>query len=184
MIILFGNVGSGKGTQATLLAKRLNCRTLSSGEILREHMNRKDVQGAIAKGELVKDDILLPLIEARIRKVDVAKNELILDGFPRNTNQAKWIVNKAKNNELNITAVIHLNISEAAVRQRLLNRKRQDDSEAVINQRFLDYEQNVLPAIGYLKNAGFQIDVINGDQPVEIVAQQIWKALKAKNASR
>ncbi len=182
MILLFGNVGSGKGTQAALLAKRLNCKTLSSGEILRQHKDRNDIQSAIAKGELVGDDILLPLIDAEIKKVNAGKNELILDGFPRNTNQAKWLIDKTINNEINVTAIIRLNISKAAAMQRLLSRQRQDDSKAVINQRFLEYEQNVLPAIEYFKNSGFQIDEINGDQPVETVAQQIWDSLKAKNA--
>lgn len=178
MIILFGNIGSGKGTQAELLAKKLNCQTLSSGEILRQYKDRQDIQVSIAKGELVADGILLPLVEAEIKKATSAHPEVILDGFPRNIQQTQWLIDKVNQGEIHITAVIHLVLSKDAAMQRLLNRQRSDDTQEGINQRFSEYEQKVLPAIEYLKNAGFKIKEINADQSVEAVAKDIEESLQ------
>lgn len=178
MIILFGNVGSGKGTQAELLARKLNCRTLSSGEILRQYKDRQDIQTSISKGELVADDILLPLVETEIKKAVTDRGEVILDGFPRNIAQAQWLIQMAERESMTITAVIHLVLPKETAMQRLLLRKRQDDTQAVIDQRFLEYEQKVLPAIDYLKHAGFEIKEINADQTVEEVAKDIGESLK------
>lgn len=177
MIILFGNVGSGKGTQASSLAKKLDCPTLSSGEILRRYKDKRDIQASITKGQLVKDGILLPLMEAEIKKVTMSKGQVILDGFPRNINQAQWLIDMASREKIDITAVIHLQLPKAAAMRRLLNRQRQDDTEVVINQRFSEYEKKVLPAINYLKNTGFAVKEVNADQSVEAVAEDIEEAL-------
>lgn len=179
MILLFGNVGSGKGTQAELLAKKLNCQTLSSGEILRTYKDRQDIQAAMAQGKLVGDDILLPLMDAEIKKATSAHSEVILDGFPRNIHQTQWLIDKVNQGGVHITAVIHLVLSKKEAMQRLLNRQRPDDTQEGINQRFLEYEQKVLPAIEYIKNAGLTVKEINADQTVEAVAKDIEKTLNA-----
>lgn len=176
MIILFGNVGSGKGTQAELLAKRLKAVTLSSGEVLRQYKDRADIQAYIAKGELVKDELLFPLVETEIKKAIDGGSEVILDGFPRNINQAKWLIGMTEREGMSITAIIHLQLPKEAAMKRLLARQRQDDSEEVINQRFSEYEQKVLPAIDYMKQAGYEVKEIDADGAVEEVAKRIQEA--------
>lgn len=175
MIILFGNVGSGKGTQAELLAKRLGAKTLSTGELLRRHQDRPDIASALNSGQLVKDEILLPLLEAELKKDD--DKEVILDGFPRNINQVSWLIDKSKAGELKITHIIQLLLPKEKAMERLLNRRRHDDTDASINQRFAEYENNVLPAISEFKKVGYEVKEINADQSIEAVAANIWKSV-------
>ena len=177
MIILFGNVGSGKGTQAEILAKKTSYQALSSGEVLRQYKDRADIQSYMQKGQLVPDELLLEMLGEQIKQ---AGGKVILDGFPRTVNQAKWLVETAQQQGLKISDIMHLQIPKAEAMKRLLARKRHDDSEAAIEQRFSEYEQKVLPTIDYLKQAGFSVKEINADQPVEEVSQEIAGALHAR----
>lgn len=180
MIVLFGIAGSGKGTQAEILAKHLNCPIVSTGDLLRQNKDNPKVKAAIDSGVLVGDDVLLPLLESEFKKIAADKDEFILDGTPRNTKQAQWLVAKIKKGELKLTAIIHLLLSEEAALQRLHARARHDDSEDIIEGRFKFYEDSVLPAIDYLKRQGFEVTETDGSQSVETVATQIQSALEAK----
>jgi adenylate kinase len=91
-IIMMGPPGAGKGTQAKLLEERFKLPHISSGDLLRDAVKRKTQPGLRAKrlmdrGELVPDDIMLGVIEERLRQADCAKG-FILDGFPRTVAQA------------------------------------------------------------------------------------------------
>jgi adenylate kinase len=88
-----GAPGSGKGTQAKLLGERINVPHISSGDILRDAIHRNTPLGAKAKtymdrGELVPDDVLLGVMEERLRRPD-CRQGFILDGFPRTVPQAE-----------------------------------------------------------------------------------------------
>jgi len=90
-IIMLGPPGAGKGTQAVRLAKRLNLPHISSGDILREAVKKgtplgKQAEGFMKRGELVPDSIILELLKEEMEK---EKKGFILDGFPRNPDQAK-----------------------------------------------------------------------------------------------
>ena len=91
-IVLLGAPGSGKGTQAQRLQAKFNVPQISSGDLLRDAVARKTALGLKAKaameaGQLVSDDIVLGLIRERLSQAD-AQNGFILDGFPRNSDQA------------------------------------------------------------------------------------------------
>ena len=91
-IVLLGAPGSGKGTQAQRLQSKFNVPQVSSGDLLRDAVSRKTALGMKAKaamdaGQLVSDDIVLGLIRERLSQPD-AQNGFILDGFPRNSDQA------------------------------------------------------------------------------------------------
>lgn len=91
-IIFLGAPGSGKGTQAEMLAKELNIPAISTGEALRKEVEIKSEIGLQAKsymesGKLVPDEVVVGIIKSRISKDDCQKG-FILDGFPRNINQA------------------------------------------------------------------------------------------------
>jgi adenylate kinase family enzyme len=64
--------------------------------------------------------------------------------------QAKWLVNKVKNGEVMMTALIHLNASKEVTKERLLSRGRPDDYEDAINERFHEYEKVIVPILKYL----------------------------------
>ncbi len=177
MIVLFGIAGSGKGTQAEILAGELDCPIISTGDLLRQNRGNPKVKAATDAGVLVSDGILLPLLESEFRKIGVDKNEFILDGTPRNVAQASWLADKVKGGELKLTAIIHILLSKEAAQTRLKLRGRHDDSEELINERFKFYEQSVIPAINYLAGQGLKITEIDGNQSIEEVFKQIQKVL-------
>ena len=96
-IVLLGPPGVGKGTQAGILAKRLNLPHISSGDIFRENIKKdtelgKMAQTYMSKGELVPDDLTIAMIRERFSRPD-CENGAILDGFPRTPAQADNLEN-------------------------------------------------------------------------------------------
>ena len=94
-ILFFGPNGSGKGTQGAILQKEFNVQHVESGVIFRDNISKgtdlgKKAKQFIERGELVPDDITIPMILERLQQPDCAKGWL-LDGFPRNVNQAKQL---------------------------------------------------------------------------------------------
>jgi len=176
MIIIFGNVGSGKGTQAQLLAERLKCPTLSTGQLLRDGTD-PGIKTILDSGKLLGDDILLPLVEAKFREIGADRNEFILDGFPRKISQAKWLADRIKSGELKFTAALRLNLSDKIAFERLKLRARHDDTLAGIKQRFAEYETSVVLTIEYLQSQGFKVIEIDGSRSVEEVSASIQKVL-------
>lgn len=91
-IILIAPPAAGKGTQAKILKEKYNLAHISTGDLLRDAANREDELGkelkqVLASGNLVNDELVLKLLEKRIQEDD-CKNGYILDGFPRNVDQA------------------------------------------------------------------------------------------------
>jgi adenylate kinase len=174
MIIFMGVAGSGKSTQAGMLAQELDCQRLGVGDLLRVNMDGEQAKRMLA-GEMVKDDILLPLLAQEIKK---HKNQqFILDGSPRSMDQAKWWVDKAKKGEVDITAVVHLETSEPTAKKRLLARHRPDDREDAIRERFNEYRNTIEPILSYLKSEGFAVYDIDGERAPGEVDMDIKKAL-------
>lgn len=121
-LLVIGPQGSGKGTQAKLLSKKLNIPHISSGELFREHIENKTqigqkAQKYILNGILVPDLIVEEMISDRISKND-CKNGFILDGYPRTIIQA---TNLQKNTDFD--AVIFINITKEESLRRLSNRR-------------------------------------------------------------
>ena len=96
-IILLGPPGSGKGTQAALIEQKFGYPKISTGDLLREAVQKNTPLGAKAeaamnRGELVNDDIVVKMVAERVAEED-CKNGYILDGFPRNIKQAQMLEN-------------------------------------------------------------------------------------------
>jgi adenylate kinase len=126
-LILFGAPGSGKGTQARLLQERcMSGPHISTGEMLRRHIEAKDeigreVQGMMRAGRLVPDQLVNTLVEARIQQDD-CRNGFILDGYPRTVNQAKVLMGVISRYKLD-PAVIHLMVDYEKLVARLSGRR-------------------------------------------------------------
>jgi adenylate kinase len=120
MIIFLGLAGSGKSTQSQLLAQRLKCPWLSTGQLLRDTVKDKKIRERMLAGEILDDSLMLSLLDQQLKKL--GSEEFILDGSPRTMRQAIWLVDKIERHEIDLTAVIHLKASEMVVKKRLLRK--------------------------------------------------------------
>jgi adenylate kinase len=126
-MILFGPPGSGKGTQAKLLAERFGVPHISTGDLLREAVTKKSALGIQAKGfldagKLVPDDVMIGLIR-EIVTLGAAKGGFILDGFPRTIPQAKALDALFDEVRVGIDRVVSLGVEHEEVIRRLTDRK-------------------------------------------------------------
>lgn len=175
MILFMGVAGSGKSMQGKLLADALALPWLSTGEFLRMMIagqRRKEM----LEGKLLKDDEIIGLVQ-KIFNVVGTQEEFILDGFPRTSGQADWLLGQSKHGQLKITAVVHLQASEEAVLKRLLSRGRQDDTEAAISERFREYEEAIKPILGQFMVSKVPILDINAEREPEVIHKEIVQKL-------
>ncbi len=139
-IIFLGAPGSGKGTQAAILAEELNIPTISTGEILRLEVKNKSDIGMLAKkymddGSLVPDSVVIDIIKKRLLEED-CNNGFILDGFPRNLSQAVSLDNSLSEINKSISTVINLEVSDDVIVKRISGRFSCSDCGTVYNKFF------------------------------------------------
>lgn len=125
-LIIFGAPGVGKGTQAKILAAKLNIAHISTGDILREAIKNETELGLKAKsivesGSLVPDEIVAGMLKDALLK-DKCKNGFILDGFPRTVNQAMILDNIFKELGLSSILLIKLEADDSIMINRITNR--------------------------------------------------------------
>ncbi len=125
-LVFLGPPGSGKGTQAVRVAKELNLRHISTGDLLREAVkNRtelgKQVEDIMKKGQLVPDEVVISLIGQKISALDGARG-FILDGFPRNLPQAESLKFFFDRQQNKLDKAILLKVSDAEIIKRLSGR--------------------------------------------------------------
>lgn len=161
--VFIGPPGSGKGTQADLLHSRLGAAIIGTGEILRDEMSRHTPLGSQAKsyidsGRLAPDDLVNAVVAERLRRAD-RPAAFILDGYPRNSNQAAALDRVLKEQKLKLTAVIHFLIDEDVVVRRMLARQRSDDDEEVIRNRMKEFRESVRDLVNYYRKQGILHEV-------------------------
>lgn len=178
MIILLGIAGSGKTTQAKILAEKLECPWLSTGQLLRDNMNDPVALQKMQEGEVINDDLLLPLLDSQLKILKADSQELVLDGSPRTLRQAQWMADKIKAGEIKLTAVVHIKVSEAIAKARLLSRRRKDDHPVAIAERFTEYEQAIKPILDFFKSQGYKVLEVDGEGTVEQDTLLIEQALE------
>ena len=171
-----GVAGAGKSMQGRVLADELGLPWLSTGEFLRMLISG-DVRREMVSGKLLDDEEIIRLVQKIFTVVDTDQ-EFILDGFPRTAGQADWLLSQVKHGQLSVTAVIHLEATKEVVKQRLLKRGRQDDTEKAIEERFEEYEKNILPILQQFREAGVPVCDIDGDKSVVEVHDAIQAALE------
>lgn len=177
MIILTGVAGSGKSVQGRLLADEYGYAWISTGEILRVLVTGKRRQQML-KGKLLNDWEVIDVMDKVIELVD-ARDEIVLDGFPRTIVQSDWLLSQANKNRFSITAVFHLKASEDDMRKRLISRGRQDDNDTSISKRFEEYKSVTLPIIDHLKEEGIPVYEIEASNNIEAIHQKIINQLKS-----
>ncbi len=122
-IILLGAPGAGKGTQAVMLAEKLKLVQVASGDLFRKALQQETALGQKAKaymekGQLVPDEITIQMVLERLAAPDI-KNGAILDGFPRNLEQAKALDKALAQQSKAIDKVVYIKVSEGELLKRL-----------------------------------------------------------------
>src|SRR5215470_7173068 len=127
LVVLLGPPGAGKGTQAKRLAERFRVPQLSTGDMLREARAKgselgKQVAAIMDAGKLVSDDIVVALIDERLRDAST-KDGAIFDGFPRTVAQAESLARLLADRGRALAAVVQLDVPDAEVVRRNSGRR-------------------------------------------------------------
>ncbi len=184
-LIIFGPPGAGKGTQAKFLVKKLNSLQVSTGDMLREEINKdteigKKIINYMNDGKFVDDEIVNKLLEKIIFDPKNA-NKLIFDGYPRTINQAKNLENLLIKSNQKIDYVFFLNVDKQAIVKRIEKRKvlekRSDDDSSTILKRYDTYMEVTKPVLDYYsKNQNFH--EIDGSMEIKDISQKIEEILR------
>jgi adenylate kinase len=212
-IVLLGAPGSGKGTQAQRLQAKYGVPQVSSGDLLRDAVARgtelgRKVKSVMDAGQLVSDDLVLGLIRERLGRPDAARG-FILDGFPRNIDQANSLNALLKELGQPIDAVLLLDVRRETLVRRLAGRRtcqtcgtvynvhsmpagantcskdgaqlyqRPDDKEDVVAKRLEVYQTQTQPLIDHYSKLG-QLRAVAGEGALEEVFERMEAAALAK----
>jgi adenylate kinase len=179
-IVFFGPPGSGKGTQAKLLAKELNILHLSTGDILRERLSGSDalsikLSEIMSSGNLVSDEILNEIIANKLMSEE-CNNGFILDGYPRTILQSDFLLSFFKTNSLNLDTIFNFEIDFKIVEERIILRSQQeqrsDDNIDVIKTRIDKYIEETYP-VSKIFSQNFSQNFFNID-----ASQEVYKIQK------
>ena len=184
-IIIFGPPGAGKGTQAKNLVEKLNSFQVSTGDMLRDEINKdteigKKIIKNMNDGKYVDDGIVNNLLE-KIIFDSQKKNKLIFDGYPRTINQAKTLDNLLNKSNQKIDFIFFLNVNKNAIIKRIERRKilekRSDDNASTILKRYDTYMQVTKPVLDYYsKNENFY--EVDGSMEIDDISQKIEQILR------
>ncbi len=176
MIILFGLAGSGKGTQGKAVSELFGWRSLSVGEAIRQTGGYEEV---INKGHLIPDEDVIKMMDKQINKAEDEGFDVVLDGYPRDVQQAEYIMNTMSNK---INGAIILEVPKEELYQRLALRGRDDDKEREsIDRRFEVFEQNIGMILPMLEAKNIPIERVNGVGDIKEVTARLVDVIKRMN---
>ena len=207
-LILLGMPGAGKGTQAEIIQREQGIANVSTGAMMREVSRAetdlgKKVQEYLSAGRLVPDDIIIQMLVERIDQSD-CENGFLLDGFPRNLDQAKAL-DEAK---VEINLILFLKISEKEIIERMSGRRvhlpsgrsyhiahnppkvegkddltgetliqREDDHPDVIKKRLQVYYDETEPLLSFYRQKDISFYEIDASKTLEEVTEDIRKVI-------
>ncbi len=166
-IALFGPPGAGKGTQSRKLIEKYNLAYISTGDILRNEIAAGSKLGmqaksVIEKGGLVSDEIIVQIIEKKI-KTNTEVNGFLFDGFPRTIVQAYILEGLLLKLNTSLNCMVRLEVPQDVLMERMLERakkeKRIDDTTEVIENRLQEYKNKTIPVADFYKEKGIKYSV-------------------------
>jgi adenylate kinase len=177
MVIFFGPAGAGKSVQGQILAARHGWRWLSTGQLLRDTHNAKLLK-KMATGELIGNEVANAVVHHALeRSKDI--EHLILDGYPRDLSQAKWLEHTLPKHERSIKLIVVLEVPESEIVRRLHIRGRVDDTPAAIKERLHIFRDEIYPILDYCNQQKIRIAHIDGTGTVGQVHDRIEAELEA-----
>ena len=184
-LIIFGPPGAGKGTQAKNLVKKLNSFQVSTGDMLREEINKdteigKRIINNMNEGKFVDDEIVNKLLENII--FDAKKmNKLIFDGYPRTINQAKILESLLNKSNQKIDYIFFLNVNKDSIIKRIEKRKflekRTDDDANTILKRYDTYMEITKPVLDFYSSKS-NFHEIDGSAEIHAISSKIEQILR------
>jgi adenylate kinase len=183
-LVIMGPQGSGKGTQAALLADRLGVPTISTGDLFRAHMAAQDDLGELARsytsrGELVPDEVTNAMVRRRLAEPDVAEG-FILDGYPRNCFQLDELDDILADLGTRLDGVFELTAEREELMARMKHRAeiehREDDTDEAIARRLDIYDEQTAPLSASYGARGLLVTV-NGIGEIDEVAERVARAV-------
>ena len=187
-LVFLGPPGSGKGTQAVRVAAELGIVHLSTGDMLRQAVKDqtelgKEAEQYMSRGELVPDKLIVGLIEDRIHKGEL-KGGFILDGFPRNMEQARALQEMFEKNNIKLDSAVLLDVPEEELVKRIAGRAKEegrtDDTEDVVRNRLKVYREQTQPIEDFYRERGILTEIQGKDTP-DNVFDKIMSAIKSEN---
>ncbi|MFM9876916.1 MAG: adenylate kinase [Rhodoglobus sp.] len=190
-LLIVGPPGAGKGTQAARISAAYGIPTISTGDIFRLNIANKtelglQVKAIVDSGDYVPDSLTNALVTDRLNEAD-ASTGFLLDGYPRTTEQVRYLDELLASNSHAIDAVIRLVADHEEVIRRLSKRaaeqNRVDDSEESIRHRQEVYQRETAPLLAMFRERGLLIEV-DGLGAVDDVTGRVFEALAERGIVR
>jgi adenylate kinase len=183
IVVLVGPPGSGKGTLAKSLVDKHGFQHISTGDLIRKSED-EELKKIISRGEMVPDDKMIEILGGKIQDLDLEKN-IVLDGYPRNLDQAKQLDKMLGKMGVGLSHAIFINIGREEAIKRIQKRaeveSRSDDSDfGVINKRFDEYLEKTFPLVDLYKKSRKLIEV-DGETGKDKVLDSVVKFLGLKS---
>jgi adenylate kinase len=185
-VLLLGPQGSGKGTQAKLIAKTYGIPHIATGDMIREMKELDTPLGHELKeiydrGDLVGDDLMVRLIESRLDRGDTLPG-FVLDGFPRTMPQAEALDALLRSLGRNLDIVLEFRVADREVLlERMVKRaaeeNRSDDTPEAIRRRLDLYDRETAPLAEYYRSTRGNVVGLHADRPIEEVFAEAREAI-------
>lgn len=184
-LLVLGPQGSGKGTQAKLIADDHGIPHVSTGDMFRAAVAQRTelgrrVEPILAAGELVPDELTVALIEERLAQPDAASG-FVLDGFPRTLAQAEALDGMLAGIGRALDAVLFFDLADDLATERMLGRAAQegraDDTAEVMARRLAIYHEQTAPVVEYYRALGVLVP-LHAERTVDEVRAEIQEALE------
>ena len=182
-VLMIAPPGAGKGTQGALIAGHFGVPHIATGDLLRDHVNRKtelgrEIRQFLDRGELVPDEVVLEMVRGAFEQA--RGGGYVLDGIPRTIRQARALYDIAVELEMTSQVALHLQVEDAELVRRLLARAaeqgRSDDTEEVIQRRLALYYEVTHPIVDWYGERGILVSV-DAMRQADAVGRQILTTL-------
>ena len=179
-LVFFGPPGAGKGTQALKMVTEFGIPQISTGDILRAAVTKgtelgKQAGPLMAAGKLVPDDLVIGIVEERLKEADCAQG-FLLDGFPRTIPQAEALAKALEKQGKHIEHVVSLEVPDAVIQERMKGRGRADDSPETVQKRLDVFRQQTSPLKAHYEKLGL-LRTINGVGALDEIFAAIRKSI-------